>query len=74
MQSSFLNNTIEEISDILCHPALLAEVVSLPDFSPFNMTAISEFFCTSNVNITAAVLKDAGQSMEVMKQVGADYN
>ena len=72
LQSSFLNSSVEEIADTLCQPALLAEVVSLPDFSPFNISAVSEYFCTSGVNFTAAVLKDAGQSMDFVGEVGVE--
>ncbi|XP_070186023.1 uncharacterized protein [Littorina saxatilis] len=67
--SRFLNNTVEKIADILCHPALLAEIVSLPSFSPFNVSQVSTFFCTPEVNVTAAVLKDARKSTEILEQL-----
>ena len=72
-QSSFLNNSVEEIAHILCEPTLLADVVSLPDFSPFNISAVSEYFCTSGVNLTAAVLKDAGHTVEFVGEVGVPF-
>ncbi|KAK7500956.1 hypothetical protein BaRGS_00007836, partial [Batillaria attramentaria] len=62
--SMFLNDTVGEIAAVLCDPAALGEVMVLPSFSPVTISQLSNYLCSGDVNVTAAIFKDARQSFE----------
>ncbi|XP_041364383.1 uncharacterized protein LOC121379797 [Gigantopelta aegis] len=67
--TAFASKPLEEIERILCNESLLTDFMTMPDFSPVNMSSLVSLVCTDQIKETSVAIKATVDTMSVLQQL-----